>query len=29
LNQFARDRWITISRGAVTIDDVDALRKFA
>jgi hypothetical protein len=29
LNQFARDGWITISRGAVTIDDADALRRYA
>lgn len=29
LNQFARDGWITLSRGAVTIDDAQALRTFA
>lgn len=29
LNQFARDGWITISRGAVTIDDAQALRTMA
>lgn len=29
LNQFARDGWITLSRGAVTIDDAEALRTFA
>ena len=29
LNQFARDGWITISRGAVTIDDGEALRLMA
>lgn len=29
LNQFARDGWITLSRGAVTIDDSEALRTFA
>ena len=29
LNQFARDGWITLSRGAVIIDDAEALRTFA
>ena len=29
LNQFSRDGWITLSRGAVTIDDSEALRTFA
>ena len=29
LNQFARDGWITISRGAVILDDAEALRTFA
>ena len=29
LNQFARDGWITLSRGAVIIDDSEALRTFA
>ncbi|MBK9341952.1 MAG: Crp/Fnr family transcriptional regulator [Dehalococcoidia bacterium] len=29
LNQFARDGWITLSRGAVIIDDAGALRTFA
>lgn len=29
LNQFSRDGWITLSRGAVTIDNADALRTFA
>lgn len=29
LNQFSRDGWITISRGAVTIDDAEALRLMA
>ena len=29
LNQFARDSWITITRGAVTIDDAEALRLMA
>jgi CRP/FNR family transcriptional regulator len=29
LNQFSRDGWITISRGAVIIDDAEALRTFA
>lgn len=29
LNQFARDGWITISRGAVTLDDPNALRVMA
>lgn len=29
LNQFARDGWITLSRGAVTIDNAEALRTFA
>ncbi|MFN8617107.1 MAG: Crp/Fnr family transcriptional regulator [Dehalococcoidia bacterium] len=29
LNQFARDNWITITRGAVTIDDAEALRLMA
>ena len=28
LNQFAREGWITITRGAVTIDDMQALRTF-
>ena len=28
LNQFARDGWITLSRGAVIIDDAEALRTF-
>jgi CRP-like cAMP-binding protein len=28
LNLFARDGWITLSRGAVTIDDPQALRTF-
>ncbi len=29
LNQFARDGWITLSRGAVIIDDAEALRTYA
>lgn len=29
LNQFARDGWISLGRGAVMIDDGEALRKFA
>jgi CRP-like cAMP-binding protein len=29
LNQFSRDGWITLSRGAVIIDDAEALRTFA
>jgi CRP/FNR family cyclic AMP-dependent transcriptional regulator len=29
LNQFARDGWITLSRGAVILDDSEALRTFA
>ena len=29
LNAFARDGWITLSRGAVIIDDAEALRTFA
>ena len=29
LNQFAREGWITLSRGAVIIDDSEALRTFA
>lgn len=29
LNQFARDGWITLSRGAVIVDDAEALRTFA
>jgi len=28
LNQFSRDGWITISRGAVTLDDAEALKTF-
>jgi len=29
LNQFARDGWISLGRGAITLVDADALRKFA
>ncbi len=29
LNQFQRDGWITLSRGAVTVTDLEALRNFA
>ena len=29
LNRFARDGWISLSRGAVTLDDAEALRTFA
>jgi len=29
LNQFSRDGWITISRGAVTLDDAESLRLMA
>jgi CRP-like cAMP-binding protein len=29
LNQFAREGWITLSRGAVILDDAEALRTFA
>ncbi len=28
LNRFARDGWITLSRGAVTLEDLEALRTF-
>ena len=28
LNRFARDGWISLSRGAVTLDDAEALRTF-
>jgi len=29
LNQFQRDGWITLSRGAVTVTNLEALRNFA